>query len=375
MEQLIPRARWTRSQPWRGLFGFVVTFAIALVITVSCGIESYLGLLSIWIMSMVPLELVMTIGWAAKYPPTGSLPQPWRGMALTAFMFIIGTAACFASLGFLAGGAPQPYVSVFVICCVVMTVVSAAAFGLWPFSGLSVPAGGFLTLIAVYIIVSFGIKLFDFGMLSYPTGLNPSPVAPVPFYAAGGPLAAFQNLAPQGPVAWESALAFWLWVAFLTFTCVMLEFWPLNKSPKLMKQPAMGLIVFAFAAAGAFIVYQIGVGVLHLEPLRLMYCGVSYAFGLLIILVLFQRWPGRLMKGPAGAFLNIGLAVLIAYAGYHGVSAICKWRFGELAYPSNIFAMATFMLGLNFPLWVAYADLWEFWPLPPAGAAGDRAVA
>jgi len=375
MEELIPKARWTRNQPGRGLFGFGVTLALALVITVNCGIESYLGLLSVWIMSMVPVELVMTIGWRGKYPPAGFLPQPWRGLALTAFMFILGTVACFAGLGFLAGGVPQPYFSVFVICCVVMTVVATAGFGLWPFSKFSIPAAGFLTLMAVYAVIGFGIRLFNFNLLSYPTGMNPSPVAPVPFYAAGGPLAAFHRLAPQGPVAWESALTWWLWVTFLTFTFVMLEFWPLNKSPKLMKQPILGLMVFSFTATGAFIAYLIGVDLLHLEPLRLMYCGVCYAFGLLIILVLFQRWPGRLLKSPAGSFLNIGLAVLIAYAGYHGVAAVCKWHFGELAYPSNILAMATFMLGLNFPLWVAYADLWEFWPLPPAGTADERSVA
>jgi hypothetical protein len=245
---------------------------------------------------------------------------------------------------------------------------------MWPFSKLAVPARGFLTLIASYIIVIFGIRLFNFSLLSYPTGVNPAPLAPVPFYAAGGPMAAFQHLAPQGPVAWESALTFGLWVAFLTFTCVLLEFWPLSKSAKLMKQPIMGLLVLACTATGAFIVYRIGVGILHIEPLRLMYGGVCYAFGLLIVLVLFQRWPGRMIAGPAGAFLNVGLAVLIAYAGYHGVAAICAWHFGALPYPANIFAMATFMLGLNFPMWVAYADLFEFWPLPPADAVDGQAA-
>jgi len=372
MEDLMPKARWTLVQPWRGLFGFVVTFALSLIITVSFGMDNYLGLFTLWIMSMVPLEIVMTIGWGVKYPPTESLPQPWRGFLLTAFMFVVGTVVCFAVLGFLGAGVPQPFTSSFAICTVIMTIVAVISFGMWPFNRMSVPAKGFLTLMAVYGIVYFGIRLLDFSVLSYPAGVNPSPTAPVPFYAPGGPLAAFAGIVPQGPIPWESAMAFWLWVAILTFTSVLLEMWPLNKSPKLMKQPTLGLIVFATCAVSAYIAFRIGVGILQVEPLRFMYCGVSYVFGVLMILVLFQRWPGRLIRGPAGAFVNIGLAILIGFAAYHAVGALCEWHFGKsMVYPANLFAMGNFMLGLNFPLWVAYADLWDFWPLPstPAPAA------
>jgi hypothetical protein len=367
MEESMPRARWTFVQPWRGLFGFAVTFALSLIVTVSFGMDNYLGLLTLWIMSMVPLELVMTLGWGGKYPPTEFLPQPWRGFALTAFMFLIGTVVCFAVLGFVGAGTPQPFTSAFAICTVITTVVAVAAFGMWPFRRLSVPARGFLTLVAVYGIVYYGIRLLDFSTLSYPAGVNPSPTAPVPFYAAGGPLAAFAAIAPKGPIPWETGMTFWFWIAPLVFTSALIEMWPLNKSPKLMKQPTLGMIVFAVCAAGAYIAFRIGVGILQIEPLRFMYCGVSYAFGVLMILVLFQRWPGRLIRGPAGALVNVGLAILISIAGYHAVGAICAWHFGKsMVYPADLFAMGNLMLGLNFPLWVAYADIWEFWPLPPA---------
>lgn len=357
-------------QPWRGLFGFVVTFALSLIITVNFGMDSYLGLLTLWIMSMVPLELVMTIGWGVKYPPTEFLPQPWRGVLLTAFMFLVGTAVCFAVLGFVGAGAAQPFTSAFAICTVIMTVVAVAAFGMWPFRRLSVPARGFVTLMVVYAIVYFGIRLFDFSVLSYPGGVNPAPGAPVPFYGAGGPLAAFERIAPKGPIPWESGMTFWFWVAPLIFTSVLLEMWPLNKSARLMKQPTLGIIVFAVCAACAFIAFRVGVGMLQIEPLRFMYYGVSYAFGVLLILVLFQKWPGRLLKSPAGAFVNVGLAILIAIFAYHAVGAFCRWHFGEsMVYPADLFAMGNLMLGLNFPMWVAYADIWEFWPLPASAAA------
>lgn len=367
MNEMSPTASWAFRQPWRGVFAFVVTLFIAMVITVSCSIDSYLGLVSIWIMSMVPVQMIMTIGWGTKYPPADGLPQPWRGLALTSFMFLVGTVACFALLGFVAKGATQPFLSVYVICSVVMTIVATVSFGMWPYDKMSFPAKGFLTLITIYGIVYFGIRLFNFSVLSFPEGVNSPSQVPAPFYAPGGPLASFEMLAPKGPVPWETGLTIWLWIAFLSFTFVMLEFWPLNRVPKLMKQPTMGLMTFATTAIISWIVYSVGVGLLHIEPLQLMLYGVCYAFGLLVILVLFQRWPGRLVVAPFGAWINVVLSILVAVFGYHGVSAICTWHFGELAYPANIFARATFMLGLNFPLWVAYVELWECWPLPPGG--------
>lgn len=370
MDELIPTARWTLIQPWRGLFGFAVTFALAMIITVSFGMDNYLGLLTLWIMSMVPLELVVTIGWGVKYPPADFLPQPWRGFAITAFIFLFGTAVCFAVLGFMGAGTPHPFTSAFAICTVIMTVVAVAAFGMWPFCSLSVPARGFLTLMLAYGIVYYGIRLFDFSMLSYPAGVNPSPGGSVPFYAAGGPLAAFGETVPNGPIPWESALTIWFWVAPMVFTWVLLEMWPLNRSPKLMKQPTLGLIVSITCLLFAYIAYYIGAGILQIEPLRFMYYGVSYVFGVLMILVLFQRWPGRLIEGAVGAFVNMGLAILIGFAAYRVVGLFCEWHFGDsMVYPANLFAMSNFMLGLNFPLWVAYADIWEFWPLPSAPAA------
>jgi hypothetical protein len=359
MEAIMPRAQWTYCQPWRGLFGFVVTFVVALIITVSCTADTYTGSLSVWIMSMVPLQLILTLGLGSKYPTNDFLPQPWRGIAMTIFIFLVGTLIYFGTI-FLTNGSAHAYTNGIAICAIVLTVAACCSFGLWPFNNMSIPAKGFLSLISIYVIVFFGIKQFNFTQLGTE-----------PFYAPGGPppLAPFVGHVPQGPIPWEIGLTCWLWVAFLTFSSVMLGFWPLSKNPKLMKQPIMGCCVFAFTCIGSLIAYRVGVGVLGMRPLALLYAGVSYAFGLLVILVLFQGWPGRMVKGPAGSFLNILLAICLAYLGYHGVNAICRWHFPGLPYPVNIFAPATFMLGLNFPLWVIYADLWEFWPLPSNAAA------
>ena len=49
----------------------------------------------------------------------------------------------------------------------------------------------------------------------------------------------------------------------------------------------------------------------------------------------------------------------------HPSVPFCKWHFGEeMTYPNDIFAMATLMLGMIFPMWSCYSDLFDFWPLP-----------
>ena len=60
---------------------------------------------------------------------------------------------------------------------------------------------------------------------------------------------------------------------------------------------------------------------------------------------------------------------MVAVVAYHVTNAVCAWHFGQLPYPNKIFTSATFMLGLNFPLWVAYCDFWQMWPLPAPEAA------
>lgn len=160
-----------------------------------------------------------------------------------------------------------------------------------------------------------------------------------------------------------------MWLAFLSFTWVMLDFWPFHKFPGLMKQSVLGFTVLITNGVLSFAIYQVGTRVLGLEPLNLLCCGISYAFGLVTVLVVFQKWPGRLIGGVGGDFVNLLLAIVVAVAGYHVTNAVCAWHFGQLPYPNKIFASATFMLGLNFPLWVAYCDFWQRWPLPADEAA------
>ena len=353
--------RWSTVQPWRGLFAFAVTFFLALVITVSCSIDNYLGMTAIWIICMVPIQLIVDIGWGCQYPPTGFLPQPWRGMALTAFVGLVGTVVAFAIVHLAGTHVAHPYLSVFVIFVVVTTIIVTTNFSLWPFDTCTVPVRGMIWAVLAPVIVFFIIKLLNFSYLSFVPGAP----GPVPFYKGGIPLPA----PTTGPIPWECDFAWFMWLAFLSFTWVMLDFWPFNRVPGLMKQPVLGFTVLSTNCVLSLVIYQVGTRGLGLEPLDLLYCGISYAFGLLTVLVVFQKWPGRLIGGLGGNLLDLLLAIMVAVVAYHATNVVCAWHFGRLPYPQKIFTSATFMLGLNFPLWVAYCDFWQMWPLPSGEAA------
>ena len=369
MDELTPTARWTITQPWRGIFGLIVTLGSMMIVTSIFDLQGYLGLFTTFIMCNVPIVAVISAGWEGKYPSTEGLTQPGRGFLLTLFVVLIGILCALGLVNFSAGGAATPFIHVRAIVTVIVTFFLVIAFGMWPFQKLSLPGKGFLTLIFAYIIGWLVTMLFNFSKLSYPQGIKPSPVDPVPFYAGGGPLAPFADIAPMGPFAWESGLLFCFCAVIFLFCFVALQFWPFSKSPGLMKQPVMGIVVLISCLVLGAILCFIGVGALNIAPLRFLLYLISFAFGLLMFLFMFQMWPGRVIKSAAGCgFLTIVLAIIVGIIAYNILLAFCRAHFGPEAmgqYPNDVFATANLMLGLVFPAWAVYAAMWDFWPLPP----------
>jgi hypothetical protein len=364
MEGMTPTARWTITQPWRGIFGLIVTLGSCMIITSMFNLQTYLGTFTTFIMSNVPILALIAAGWQAQYPSTEGFSQPWRGLFLTVFSVLIGSLACFLLVDFFADGAATPFIHVQAINTVITNFFLVIAFGLWPFHKMSVPGKGFWTLILAYVLAWLITRLFfNFSMLSYA-----APTGPVPFYAKGGPLAAFAAIAPTGAFAWENALTYYFAALLFLFCFLALGFWPINRSPNMMKQPTMGIVVTVACLVLGAILYFIGVGALGVEPLKFLLCLVSFLFGLLMFMFMFQMWPGRTLKSPvACGLLNIVLSIIVAIISYNALGAWCTSHFGAdaMKYPFNIFATANLMLGLTFPAWAAYAAFWDFWPLPP----------
>jgi len=368
MNEMTPTARWTITQPWRGIFGLIVTLGAMMIVTSCFDIEAYLGFFSLLIMSFVPTVGILAAGWQAQYPSTEGLPQPWKGFLLTGFVVLIGIFSYSGLLHFAAEGAPTPFITLQVVFTVCVTFALILAFGMWPFGKLSLPGKGWLTLILAYILGWLVAMLGNWSFLTHAKGFIESPVFKVPFYAQGGPFEAFAGIAPMGPIAWESLFSFIICSLVFLFCFLALQFWPFSKSPSLMKQPVMGIVVIIGSGILGYILHVIGVGALKIVPLNLVLYDVSFLFGLLMILFMFQMWPGRTLKSPVGGgFLNIVIAIIVGIIAYYGLKAFCISHFGAegMQYPNNVFAMANLMLGLTFPAWAIYATCWDFWPLPP----------
>jgi len=378
MDEMMPSARWTTMQPWRGLFGLAVTLGAMMIVTSLFDVAGYLGLFTTIIMSNVPILAVIGAGWQGRYPSTAGLPQPWKGFLLTAFVVLFGVLVGAGLVGFMAGGAATPFIHVQAIITVCVTFYLILAFGTWPFNGLSLPGKGFLTLIAAYILGWLVSMAGNFGYLTHARGVIESPVFKVPFYAAAGPLEGFADMAPMGPVAWESLLAFILCSLAFLFCFLALQFWPFSRYDSMRKQPLMGISVTCMCAMLGYILYAIGILGMKIVPLQFMLYIVSFLFGLLMIVFMFQMWPGKLVKSAlACGLLNIAAAVIIGIIAYHGIGSFCASHFEAEAmhYPNNIFVIANLMLGLTFPAWAAYSALWDFWPLPPTPPPPDAGPA
>ena len=101
---------------------------------------------------------------------------------------------------------------------------------------------------------------------------------------------------------------------------------------------------------------------MNIEPLKFLVIGISYIFGLLMLLTVFQTWPGSTMKQPLGGLVNSIIGIPLGIFGYYGILAFCNWHFGvkAMVYPNNMFAIGGVMLGITFPVWVLYTSLLGF---------------
>lgn len=341
-------ARWTVTQPWRGIFGFVVCFMIAMGITSAFpGMEAFLGLMMVWAICCVAPEVVMGLLWGGTWPAE-KLENPWRGFALTTLMFTLGSLALWWSMQFIGAGEITPILQHFLIMTVVVVLWLVVGFGAWPFAGRwSLPATGFTVLILTYLINLAIFQLWNWG---------------------GAP---FPGIHPSGPFNPDSAVVFGVMTAFWLFVFVIFDMWPLSKAPSLMKQPVMGIVllvaVLALSVASWAVMHWVMGMPQYAMLIKLPICGL---FGIFIVLPMFQTWPGRRWGQPAKGIVNIVLAAVLGLVMFFVVKALGTYFTGipfgtPDAYPVDYLWMATFMLALVFPAMFMYGPFFDFWPLPP----------
>jgi hypothetical protein len=347
------------SQPAVGLVASVLVIGLALWISVSLSPDMVLTWISLILVAMVPIQMVISLAWGGQQPASiARLPQPLRGLAFTALMAAVGAVVAYVAHMTVGGGIspPTPFVNMFVIFAVPLTLTLIIPFQRWPFTALlgeRPVAIGFALLVTAYLL-AWGLYqlLFDFSFLQQ-----------APFYQAG--------LDPHGKfTAWLPLTASLACVVAI-LSLVLLDFWPLSLLAKAVpacgRQPLFGIaagVLVALIVSGLWCVFINSQG-MDVVAFMVRVC-VSMIFGIFVILVMFEGALFVQLPQPWRGLVLISAAALLAVALQALYRSIAISSFGlpggAPQYALELW-LATSMLAITFPMMVAYASFFNFWPL------------
>jgi hypothetical protein len=341
-----------------GLLASVLVIGLALLIALGLPVELEMGWVSVVLNAMVPTQMVMTLFWRGAYPAAlAGVRQPVRGLLLTLLNLLV--AAGIAALAVLVwGGAewqPTPFVLMPLIISIPLALTQIVLFQAWPFTRWteSVRVQGLLMLISTYCLTAaVDVFLFDFGFLR-----------DAPFYRA--------SLDHHGwLMAWEPVTALVATVAGI-LVLVLLDFWPMEKLsrwvPVLNLQPWRGLVLSAMVALLVALAWVGFVGLAHWDLVVFMVRGcVASIFGIFVILILFKNLPSLRLSQPVRGLSLCACSAVLAAALFALYQAAAGARFalagGAPQYTLELW-IASAMLAITFPLMVAFADYFSFWPI------------
>ncbi len=341
-----------------GLLASVLVIGLALLIALGLPVQAEMGWVSVLLNAMVPTQMVMTLFWRGAHPAAWlGLRQPLRGLLLTLLNLLV--AAGIAVLATVVwGGAvwqPTPFILMPLIIAIPLALTQIVLFQAWPFTRLtqSTLLQGVLMLLTTYALaMAVDMFLFDFGFLR-----------DAPFYNA--------SLDPHGLfMAWQPVTALVGGVAGI-LVLILWDFWPMEqlaqRLPVLKQQPWRGLVCSAQVAllvAAAWYGF-VGLAQWDLVVFMVRVC-VAAIFGIFIVLILFRNLPFLTLPQPLRGLLLCAGAALLAVAMVALYQAGASLRFGlSSGAPSYTLELwtASAMLAITFPLMVAFADYFAFWPL------------
>lgn len=346
------------GQPAIGLIAAALTIGLSLVISTRFEphfFGSWVGFLA---MCIVPTQIIAGLVWGNRYPLLlTKLEQPARGMAILFLLLAAGCVIAPTTLVLIGGSItpPTPFLNMYIIMSIVATFWLVAVFECWPCSKISShPATlGIGTLLLSYISA----------WIVFQSGFDFTAMQGAPFYQ--------EHLDPKGGIPAWNILSYSITTVAVIMSLVLLDFWPIKailiKKPSLAAQPYVGLISTAIVLSVAGAVWETGIDLFEMDPVDyLVRVPVSFVFGTFILLTLFQTTPFQKMAQPAkGCSLIVGSAALalLTYELYGrvSVSAFSEIQSGAPTYELDLW-IATAMLSITFPLIVAYAEGFAFWP-------------
>jgi hypothetical protein len=345
-------------QPVAGIVASILVVAAAIWVSVALRTDLVLTWVNLLLVSMVPIQMVIGLVWHCKQPASiAGLPQPLRGLTFLLLTVAVGVLVAVIALQTVGGGLtpPTPFVNMFVIFSVVVTIWLIIPMQCWPFAailGKQPVAMGFALLVTAYALAWILFNaLFDFGFLHQ-----------APFYS--------EALDPHGKFnAWYPLTCGICSVATI-LSLVLLDFWPVSilarSVPAFGRQPLFGLASAALVALVVTTIWQICIIQLQMDVVQLLVRAVSMIFGVFIVLVMFEGAPFIRLPQPVRGMVLVTIAALLAVCmntlyRYFAVSHLALPG-GPPEYVLELW-LATSMLAITFPFMVFYASFFDYWPL------------
>ena len=348
----------SRKQIQQGLLASLLVIGLALLIALGTPVNVEMGWATVVLNAMVPTQMVMTLFWRGKYPSVlAGVRQPVRGMWLTLLNLLVGGVVAALAV-FTWGGAqwqPTPFIIMPLIISIPLALTQIVLFQAWPFTRWtkSVLIQGVLMLISTYCLATaIDALLFDFDFLH-----------DAPFYLA--------SLDHHGYfMAWQPVTALVGGVAGI-LVLILFDFWPMEKlsqfAPVLNQQPWRGLILSASVGLLVATAWACFIGLANWDIVVFMAKAcVGMIFGIFIILILFKNLPYLQWPQPIRGLVLCACAALLALAmvALYGLAGSMQFGLGSGApqYTLELW-MSSAMLAITFPLMVAFAEYFDFWPL------------
>jgi hypothetical protein len=343
------------KQPWLGIASTLLVCVISLGLISLFDFPTFSGWVSYFLLCVIPMQIVMLALWRTAHPHFAAAHrQPAKGIFLTLLAMVWGGVVAAAYFVLIGGSIapPTPMLNMCAIVTVPITFWLCIVWGGWPSNAVirNPIAAGLVQLIGGYVL---NYALFR-------TFFNYAFMQGAPVYVA--------SLDPHGLVnAWK-ALVFYITVLAAMFFVIDFDLWPFTKFPRVMKQPALGLVWMLTILAIGGSAFYVGVERMAIDPVMfLVRIPVAYLFGSIVVLNMFQNSLFAKLPQPTKGILNalatITSGTLLAWM-YQALMPIVTGRLasGPPPYDAEIW-IASALLSVTFPFLVFYSEFFDFWPL------------
>ena len=341
------------KQPWLGLVASAITIVVALAFISLFDFPTFAGPVAFYMLCTIPFQVMAVVIWGANPSFVAKLSQPAKGLVLLLVTLVAGAIIDPIALRVVGEGIspPGPIPSHFAVIVVPTTFWLAIMWGGWPFNlfGNDPKLAGVLLLAGAYVLTWIIFRVF----------FNYEFMQGAPVYLASAPHGLFNAV---------SSLVFYVTALAVMFLVLCFDLWPLTKAPSVMQQPALGIVWTIICAAGAWVVMQVTVSAMGMDPMVVLTrITAPFIFGSILVLNMFQNSLYATLAQPVKGVLNAVTAAVLGYALYVVYRLVAPFVSGQLtsgppAYDFEIW-IANALLSVTFPFLIFLAAYFAYWPL------------